>query len=86
VKCPSFPQLKQAPFFLQGVSSVVVVLATFPLVLHPQFGTQERADVSMGTATLFHVLGVVKELYGGHGGGGALPGLFLWKKGQFWGG
>jgi hypothetical protein len=85
-KCPSLPQLKHAPFFLRGVSSLVAALAVFLLVHRPWFGALERADMSIGTATLFQVLGAVEELYGGRGGCGALPTLFLWKKGQFCGG
>jgi hypothetical protein len=61
-KCPSFPQLKQAPFFLRGVSSVEAALAVFPLIHCPRFGALEHADVSIGMAMLFHVLGAVKEL------------------------
>ena len=79
-KCPSSPQLKQAPFFFRGG---LLTVAAFALVHLPRLGALDRADVSMGTGTLFQALGAFEELYWGRGGG-AVP--VLWKKGRFCGG
>ena len=59
------------------------MVAAFALVHLPRLGALDRADVSMGTGTLFQALGAFEELYWGRGGG-AVP--VLWKKGRFCGG
>ena len=60
-----------------------MVVAAFALVHLPRLGALDRADVSIGTGTLFQALGAFEELYWARGGG-AVP--VLWKKGRFCGG